>query len=203
MLDTPLRMSFKAIQAKCRSISVPFVVNVFLVLSILLNLQLAWKVKSLESSLLYLKSEAVLSVGTLVPPIEAKDIDDRPATISYPGEGPPVVLYIFTPECTWCARNMENLKALTDQAGSNHRFIGLSLSSDKLRDYVADNKLGFPVYSGLSPAFSTTYKVGGTPETLVISPEGRVLKRWGGAYTKDIQKDVEDYFKVKLPGIRQ
>lgn len=203
MLDTPLRMPVKALQTKGRGISVTLVVNIFLVLSVLLNLLLAWKVKSLESSLLYLKSEGVLSVGTLVPPIEAKDIDNRPATIAYLGDGPPMVLYIFTPECKWCARNMENIKSLTKQVGSNHRFIGLSLSPDKLRDYVADNNLGFPVYSGLSPAFSTTYKVGGTPETLVISPEGRVLKKWTGAYTKDIQKDVEDYFKVRLPGIRQ
>lgn len=203
MLDTPLRMPFKAVQAKRRALSVSLVVNIFLIISILLNLLLAWKVKSLENSLLYLKSEAGLSVGTLVPSIEARDIDNRPATIAYPGEGPPMVLYIFTPECKWCARNMENIKALTDQAGGNHRFIGLSLSSDKLREYVAGNKLGFPVYSELSPAFRTAYKVSGTPETLVISPEGRVLKKWVGAYTKDIQKEVEQYFKVRLPGIRQ
>lgn len=203
MLDTPLRMSFKAIQAKRRGMSVLLVVNIFLVLSILLNLALAWKVKSLEGSLLYLKSEAVLSVGTLVPSIEAKDIENRPVTIAYTGEGPPVVLYIFTPECKWCTRNMENIKALTEQAGRNYRFVGLSLSSDKLREYVTDNKLELPVYSGLSPAFGTTYKVGGTPETLVVSAEGRVLKKWAGAYTKDIQKEVEEYFKVKLSGIRQ
>lgn len=202
MLSALLRRLFKAVPAKRGGLSVPFIVNIFLVLSVVMNLAQAWKINSLESSLLHLKSEGVLAVGTLVPAIEARDLNDQPVTIAYLGEGPPRVLYIFTPECRWCARNIENITALAEQAGSNHLFIGLSLSSDKLRDYVADNKIGFPVYSGLSPAFSTAYKVGGTPETLVISPEGQVLKKWTGAYTKELQKEIEQYFKVRLPGIR-
>jgi peroxiredoxin len=189
------------VQAKRWSISTPQVINIFLVCSVLLNLLLAWKIKSLESSLLSIKAEGVLAVGTLVPSIEARDIDDRPAKITYLANEPPTVLYIFTPPCKWCAHNLENIRTLAEQAKHDYRFIGLSLSSNELRDYVKDNNLGFPVYSGMSHVFSTAYKVGGTPETLVISPEGRVLKNWKGAYMNDVQKEIEQYFKVSLPGI--
>jgi len=55
----------------------------------------------------------------------------------------------------------------------------------------------------MSYTFYNAYKVGGTPNTLVISPEGRVLKNWRGAYMDDLQREVEQYFEVELPGIRE
>lgn len=192
---------FKAVQAKHWGRSVPLAVNLLLVFSILLNLLLAWKVKSLESSLLSIKAEGVLAAGTLVPPIEARDMEGRPARIAYLANEPQTVLYIFTPQCKWCTRNLENIRRLAEQARRDYRFIGLSLSSDELPDYVKNNQLGFPVYRDISPTFLTTYKAGGTPQTLVISPEGRVLKNWQGAYANDMQKEIEQYFGVKLPGI--
>ena len=119
--------SFKAVQARHWGRSVPLAVNLLLVFSILLNLLLAWKVKSLESSLLSIKAEGVLSAGTLVPLIEARDMDGRPARIAYLANEPQTVLYIFTPQCKWCTRNLENIRMLAEQAGHDYHFIGLSL----------------------------------------------------------------------------
>jgi peroxiredoxin len=188
-------------QAKRRWVNV--VVNILLVSSVLLNLLLALRVRSLEGSLLGLRAEKSLSLGTLVPPIEARDIDDRPAKVAYLANEPPTVLYIFTPQCQWCANNLENIRTLAARAGRDYRFVGLSLSPVELRDYVKKNDFGFPVYSDMSYTFYNAYKVGGTPSTLVISPEGRVLKNWRGAYMDDLKREVEQYFKVELPGIRE
>jgi hypothetical protein len=115
----------------------------------------------------------------------------------------PTVLYIFTPPCTWCARNVDNLKTLVDKEGGYYRFIGLALSEQALPEYVAKNDLKLPVYSGLSPETLKAYRLGGTPQTIVISPEGKVLEDWSGAYVGDQKSQIEAFFHVSLPGLRE
>jgi hypothetical protein len=53
--------------------------------------------------------------------------------------------------------------------------------------------------------FSVTsaYKSSGTPETIIISPEGRVVRAWPGAYTGQFQHEVENFFNVSLPGLNE
>jgi hypothetical protein len=41
----------------------------------------------------------------------------------------------------------------------------------------------------------------GTPRTIVISNEGRVLRDWIGVFVGDTQRDVEQFFGVRLPGL--
>ena len=57
--------------------------------------------------------------------------------------------------------------------------------------------------SGLSPETLKTYKLGSTPQTIVISPEGKVLQDWVGAYVGDQKSQVEAFFQVTLPGLRE
>ena len=61
--------------------------------------------------------------------------------------------------------------------------------------------LNFPVYTGLKSDTIQALGLGGTPQTIVISPEGLVLKNWPGAYREQTQREVEDYFQVRLPGL--
>jgi hypothetical protein len=94
-----------------------------------------------------------------------------------------------------------NMRALVENAGNRYRFVGLSLSSDQLVDYVKENNLEFPMYTDLPILAMREYKLGGTPQTLVVSPKGQVTRIWSGAFAEDLQKEVEEYFSVKLPGI--
>lgn len=173
-----------------------------LLASISLNIVLAHRVWSFTHLQSNRAAERLLKVGTAVPPIAAKRLDGQPGVISYQGAGQSTVLYIFTPPCSWCARNMENLKALLDKEKGQYRFIGLSLSEETLADYIAKNDLKFPVYSSLSPETLKTYRLGSTPQTIVISPEGKVLQDWVGAYVGDQKSQVEAFFHVSLPGLR-
>jgi hypothetical protein len=40
-----------------------------------------------------------------------------------------------------------------------------------------------------------------TPQTIIISPDGRVMKNWVGAYGESLRPEVEAYFGIKLPGL--
>src|SRR5260370_13230720 len=166
-----------------------------ILLSLALNVFLARRLHKLTnepSALLASRAtERLLKVGTTVPPITAKCLDGRPAVISYDGAEESTVLYIFTPRCSWCARNMDNLKTLLGTERCRYRFIGLSLSQETLLAYVAKNDLNLPVYSGLTPETLKTYKLGSTPQTIVISAEGKGLEDWAGAYVGDQNSKVQ------------
>ena len=178
-------------------------VAVALAVSVGLNVLLAHRIRSLTFARSAKVAEHQLMVGAIVPPIAAKRLDGQQEVISYQGANQPTVLYVFTPPCAWCARNVDNLKTLLDKERGQYHFIGLSLSENSLADYVAKNDLKLPVYSGVSAATLTTFKLGSTPQTIVISPEGRVLQNWVGAYVGDQKSQVEAFFHVSLPGLRE
>src|SRR6266404_3092821 len=174
-------------------------VFVMLVLSVAINVVLAHKLRQFSG--LTGKPTEVLRSGAVVPPLEAVDLNGKARTIAYDQVSQPTVLYIFTPPCSWCTRNMNNLKTLLDKDSGQYRFIGLSLSDAGLMDYVTRNELKLPVYSGLSTETLKSYKLMSTPQTIVVSPEGRVLQNWVGAYVGEQKSQVEAFFHVALPGV--
>jgi len=121
--------------------------------------------------------------------------------ISYQSGGQPTVLYVVTPTCVWCARNMDNFKKLLAKESGQYRFIALSLAEQGLPEYVSKNDLRLPVYSGLPAEAIKTYKLGSTPQTIVVSPEGRVLQDWAGAYVGEQKSEIEAFFGLPLPGL--
>jgi peroxiredoxin len=173
-----------------------------LIVSVTLNVLLAHKIHSVIRFLPKEVSTSSLKVGTSVPPITGTRSDGQSYIIRYSGSDRPTVLYIFTPTCVWCARNMDNFKTMVDKEGSRYRVIGLSLSQEGLAQYLSKNELKLPVYSGLSDETKRIYKLSGTPQTIVISPEGKVLEDWVGAWAGDQKSQVEAFFHVALPGIQ-
>ncbi len=175
--------------------------KVALVVSVTINVLLAHKVRSLDNAQSARVADRLLQVGTTVPPITAKRLNGDSELISYQGMKQATVLYIFTPTCIWCARNLSNLKTLLDEEGGRYRFIGLSLANDGVAPYVANSDLNVPVYTNLSPETLSAYKLGSTPQTIVISQNGIVLQNWAGAYVGSQKSQVETFFHITLPGL--
>ena len=140
-----------------------------------------------------------LQPGTALPALVAKDLAGKPVKISVTGR--PSLLYIFTPACSWCARNLENWKAVAAHAGGSHQVVNISLATSGLDEYVKKNHVDTPVYQNVSPSIIQAYKLAATPTTIVVGPDGRVLKSWAGAYSGAVKKEIEDYFHVRLPGL--
>lgn len=168
-----------------------------------LNVFFTLRVKRLEDAMLSLKGENRLKLGESVPPIEGKDLEGRPVMITYDGGDRTTILYVFSPQCGWCERNSQNINSLAKQLGDKYRLIGLSLSSKDLKEYAGAHGIEFPVYTDLPFSVSSAYKLSGTPETIIISPEGRVVQAWSGAYTGQFQREVENFFNVSLPGLSE
>ncbi len=173
--------------------------SVLLILSGVMNVLLNRKVLSLRSSL---ESLGKLGVGHSIQPIVAHGLDGSPAKIEFSNSKLPTVLYVFSPECVWCTRNQENFKAVVSALNGEYRIIGLSLSEASLESYVADNGFSFPVYKNIDESSKESLRLGTTPHTLVISPDNKVMKNWKGAYVGSQKEDVEQFFRIQLPGIK-
>jgi peroxiredoxin len=169
--------------------------------SVMINVLLARKASSLTSAILTLKSEGRLAIGAIAPPIALQELDGKSVTISFSQSTVPTVLYVFSPQCTWCTRNLQNIRSLASSIQGKYRILGLSLSSSQLDEYMMKNNLPFSVYKSIDENSKKTYKLGATPQTLVISPESKVIKNWYGVFSNDQQKDMEEFFATKLPGV--
>lgn len=139
--------------------------------------------------------------GAKAPEFSAYEVDGHKGVINYAEVSVPTVLYVFTPDCHWCARNLANIRSVVDGAGGRYRFLGVSLTDNNLQTYLAQNKLPFHVYQNPSDEVRIAYGFSSTPSTIVISPSGSVLQYWKGAYSEDLATQVESFFQVKLPGL--
>lgn len=173
-----------------------------LAVSAITNFLLVLKLKQLQATVSFLKSEQTITTGMRLPPLTAQDMSGHNITIRYDETERPTLLYVFTPACGWCKKNEDNISSLASQTVDRLRIIGVTLSQDGLVEYVANR---FPPVKVIKPDSRTTiaYKLSGTPETILVSSQGVVLRVWKGAYADSTQRELEEYFHIKLPGLRQ
>lgn len=143
---------------------------------------------------------AQLTAGTEPGAFEAQNLDGSRAVIRPQDVAVNTVIYAFSPQCSWCEKNLDNLRALVTGAGNSYRVIGVSLDPD-VADYLRTHRVDFPVLVRPSLGTMTRYHLGGTPQTIVLSPAGKVLRSWQGAYGGNTASDVSDFFAIKLPGL--
>lgn len=149
------------------------------------------------------KPVALLKPGASLPPsINVEDATGKPVRVNFAEDARPTVLYVLSPQCGWCKRNETNMKALYAADSDKYRFIGVSLVSLNLAKYIADKREPFPVYL-LPKETIQQLHVLGTPETIVVGPDAKVIHAWEGVYVQQNQTEVEKYFGVKLPGLPQ
>ncbi len=168
-----------------------------LMLSAALNLWLASAVKGYKNNANDVLQVRLLSPGDRIGPLKAYTLDDARATVRYDDVSVPTVLYVFAPNCSWCIKNHEAIRDLAAAAGPRYRFIGVSISDslDGVKSYLAQSSLPFAVFGRVSLEDGMRYGLGITPQTLVIRPDGAVVKRWTGAYIGSIFGDIAEYFR--------
>ena len=115
--------------------------------------------------------------------------------------GQPSVIYVMSPACDWCARNLNNIRTLARASGSRYRFIGLSITAAHLREYLLGTPLPFPVLSLDADRLPAGFDASATPQMAIVGPGGRVEKVWVGALDGARKADVEKIFHVGLPGM--
>lgn len=111
------------------------------------------------------------------------------------------ILYVFSPKCSWCARNLANARALERQTAGRYQFFAIALDDSDLEGYLAHNALDWPVLTRLPDQVQKAYHFGITPETVVVDTGGAVVHVWAGAYEPHVARDIDLKLGVRLPGL--
>ena len=172
--------------------------SVGLVLAVSLVVLQRVKIHSLQRNLEEMRAKGNLQEGALAPPIKAMAFNGRAETIRFGTDSRPTLLYVFSPDCPWCASNTSAIDQLASKVRGRYDVIGISLKDEGLGPFLANHPLTFPVYKGISEETRNVYRLATTPETIVVSPEARVTANWNGAYLGATERLVEDYFSVQL-----
>jgi hypothetical protein len=124
--------------------------------------------------------------------VTVADASGQPVTLSFTQSSQTTVLYIFSPTCKWCEANLRNIQALSEnvQHDSHTHTIGLSISENGFTNYAAHRYLNFPLNDKIPKSFLAKYRLGITPETLVLVG-GKIVNDWKGVYTYDAQREIE------------
>jgi peroxiredoxin len=141
-----------------------------------------------------------LSVGAKAPSMTIERTGGSVERLDFSASERPTLIYVFSPQCRWCTRNLDNLKAVIASAQASHHVLAISLDPE-VGNYLRTNGLNVPVYINPRRETIEAYLLGPTPHTLVISSQGTVLKSWTGAYGGTVAREVEEYFGLSLPGL--
>lgn len=136
--------------------------------------------------------------GDVMPKLTARTIDGKDIVIDFAGDMPSV-LYALSPTCRWCERNHDNIIALATAASSRYRFVGISDDNNGLLEqYLHDYPLPFDVFVA---NFSGIKGLDGTPQTVVIGPDGVVTHAFAGVLMGHMLSYAEYVFDARLPGV--
>lgn len=189
-------------QAKSRTV---VLLTVALAVSAAINIGLTYKVRSFlgaqEDQLAKMEARR-LKPGTAVPQLSLRRIESGMVeTIRYEEGDRPTVMYVLSPACGWCAKNENSIRQLIAAKRDDYRFLGIVLAEEGTQEFARSHDIGIPLFAGISEEAKKAYKMGGTPQTIVVSPKGVVVANWNGAYLGKQKDAVEDFFKIELPEI--
>lgn len=182
---------------------------VALALSMATNLFLLWQrdshsVRELRAPVRGERGSAALSPGVALPALRGRHLNGSEALIDFRTAQVPTLIYVLSPHCVWCLRNQANVAALFERVRGRFRIVCISLAAGGLAEYIRDNNLDLgqvEVVFDVPKTLVKAYRLRATPETLVISTDSKLVKLWRGAYGLDTQREVEEYFGVRLPGL--
>jgi hypothetical protein len=109
-------------------------VLVSLTLSLDLNAYLGWRIRFLSVAV----PPTELRVGMWAHTLIAKSLGEDMVIIDWGSDRRRALVHIFRPSNPWCARNLMNIKALSETMKGDYRLVGLSLPSKGVRRYATD-----------------------------------------------------------------
>ncbi|MGH9913919.1 MAG: peroxiredoxin family protein [Pyrinomonadaceae bacterium] len=142
----------------------------------------------------------VMAPGKTVSSLSGINSEGQKVTFDYGQERRKTILLIFSPHCGYCTENMPNWKLLIEKLDPKlYRIVATSIFADGVKEYAEKYRLNsLPVIAEIDPRNRVEYEMSVTPETIVISSEGKVEKIWIGLLQEKEMSEIEDYLQVNL-----
>ena len=141
-----------------------------------------------------------LQIGDAAPDFTAKDIDGKTVALASL-RGGPVVLRFFQPDCPYC---QADTKAFGEYQKEN-RGRGLATvyvaewqKESEVREFRDKLAIEFPVILDADGKLAASYSIRILPQTVIISPDGKIAAAMVGGVSKpQLAEVVEPFFRNK------
>lgn len=118
-----------------------------------------------------------LKLGDQAPDFSGTDLNGQPVSLAA-YQGQPVILRFWSTDCKFCRADtpifnqyFENYK----EAGLRVVYVNRHSDEATVRKFVADLEIGFPVLIDKDGTISSRYNIKVEPQTIVISPEHKII----------------------------
>lgn len=140
--------------------------------------------------------------GQIIPSLPVTTPDGQATTLTFVGQRP-TILYVLSPECSWCQRNEANIVELARAKARDFRVIGVSVGRQpkSLAGYLKRHPLPFEVFQLASEELGLQLGFTATPQTAIVDDSGRATRVWVGAYLERSNREIAQVFGVTLPGL--
>ncbi len=138
-----------------------------------------------ENISLLITQNETLQPGDIARPISAYDLDSSFVKIDFK-VGIKTILYILSVKCEPCKANMSNWIKLSEALrNTDVNIVGVAVNSiDEIKKYESNNNINFQLLSGNNLEFKVNYKAFTTPQTVIIEPNGKVLRSYPGVLNR-------------------
>jgi hypothetical protein len=125
--------------------------------------------------------------GVYVPPIHGTGLDGQATTVTFGQDPRRSLLFVFSPTCHYCDLNWMLWKKIAgDARAGSVRLVYINLASSLSVDYAARHEIGGRlVLARLDPATERALGLHLTPQTILLSSEGKVEAVWSGLLDRD------------------
>lgn len=118
-----------------------------------------------------------LKIGDPAPAFSGTDLSGQPVSLTgYQGQ--PVILRFWSTDCKFCRADTPIFNQYFEkykEAGLRVVYINRNSDEATVRQFVADLEIGFPVLMDKDGTISKRYNIKVEPQTIIISPDHRIL----------------------------
>lgn len=138
-----------------------------------------------------------LKIGDPAPDFSGTDLNGQPVSLSS-YQGQPVILRFWSTDCKFCRADTPIFNQYFEKyKAAGLRVVYVNQHSDEatVRRFVADLEIGFPVLIDKDGAISSRYNIKVEPQTIIISPDHRILAAiLGGVSEAELKNLLGGYF---------
>jgi len=163
-----------------------------LIISMMMNVVMLRRNRTLGEWVEAYRSRLVIPKGVRLPTIQGRDLAGKPIAIDFEKQDHPTILFVFSPSCNVCTANWPKWDLiLQSRPNTNWRAIFVNMGSPTTSEYRQLHALNhYSVVESLATESILAYRLFQTPETILLSREGKVIFSWEGAITDDVGKSL-------------
>lgn len=128
-----------------------------------------------------------LEVGDLAPDFTSEDVYGNRLSLSGFRDEKPVLLVFWATWCGYCAKELPDLKAFTDEQQNEIQVIAVDSgeSRETLKNYIQEKDINFLMLLDEDRKIWNRYFVRGTPSHFFVSSQGKIAALRPGLASKE------------------